>query len=315
MRLRLSNAPCSWGLEVADNSSNPPWVQVLGEISQAGYEATELGPLGYLPTEREVLEKALAETHLQLIAGTIFKHLHDVSQRRAICDYTHATCRVLQPQGATYMVVIDRVCAPRTAQAGQVDTADRLAPSQWKEMMKTITEVSLICREYGITSVLHPHAGTYIEYRDEVDRAMDDLDPELVKLCVDSGHSVYAGINPSELISTYGDRVEYLHFKDINGPIHNRVKTEGIDFYSAIGEGVFCPIGSGCVDFAGLRQALQEIGYDGWVTVEQDVDPNLSYSSLDNARESLAFIRDRLMPETAASQPQTGTTHVHSMPR
>ncbi len=295
MKLRLSNAPCSWGIEFANNPTNPYWETVLSETSQAGYKATELGPLGYLPTDPKILGEKLQQYGLKLIAGTIFKHLHDPAQRESILAYTHETCRVMQPQGAKYMVVIDHVSSPRTDQAGQFETADRLSPSQWAEMMQTITELSVICHSYGITPVLHPHAGTYIEYRDEIDRAMNDLDENLVKLCVDSGHCVYAGIDPSELILTYQDRVEYLHFKDINKQVLDKTTAEGINFYSAIGQGIFCPLGKGCVNFEALRQTLNEINYDGWVTVEQDVDPALDNSSLEDAKESLAFIHDKVI--------------------
>ncbi|UTW11207.1 sugar phosphate isomerase/epimerase family protein [Marinobacterium rhizophilum] len=297
MQLRLSNAPCSWGIEFADNPSNPKWNLVLDEIAQAGYKATELGPLNYFPTDVQQLKAELAQRDLQLIAGTIFKHLHDPSRRQEILDYTHATCKVLQPQNAKYMVVIDHVSSPRTDQAGQILTADRLPPEQWQGMMQTINELSRICQdEYGIIPVLHPHAGTYIEYRDEIDRAMNDLDESIVKLCIDSGHCTYAGINPSELIRTYAERVKYLHFKDINGKVLEQVVAKGTDFYTAIGQGVFCPLGQGSVDFQQLRQTLIDLAFDGWVTVEQDVDPAaLNNSSLENARQSLSFIQDTVL--------------------
>jgi inosose dehydratase len=295
MKLRLSNAPCSWGIEFADNPTNPAWETVLSETSQAGYKATELGPLGYLPTDPDTLSDKLQQYDLKLIAGTIFKHLHDPSQREAILAYTHETCQVMQPQGAKYMVVIDHVSSPRTDQAGQIEIADRLPHSHWAEMMNTITELSIICQSYGITPVLHPHAGTYIEYRDEIDRAMNDLDANLVKLCVDTGHSIYAGINPAELILSYRDRVEYLHFKDINKLVHDKATAEGIDFYTAIGQGIFCPLGNGCVNFEEIRQTLNDINYDGWVTVEQDVDPALDNSSLEDAQKSLAFIHEKVV--------------------
>jgi inosose dehydratase len=296
MKLHLSNAPCSWGIEFADNPSNPSWETVLQEISQAGYKATELGPLGYLPTDSQVLASKLQENGLGLIAGTIFKHLHKPEKRAEILEYTRETCKLLQAQQAKYMVVIDHVSSPRTDQAGQIETAYRLPTDQWDEMMQTITELSLICREYDIVPVVHPHAGTFIEYRDEIDRAMKDLDGDLVKLCVDSGHCRYAGINPSELIEAYQDRVEYIHFKDIDEAVLEHTVANNVDFYKAIGNGVFCPLGKGCVDFTQLRATLEKINYNGWITVEQDVDPAAKdNSSLENAQESRQFIEEHFL--------------------
>jgi inosose dehydratase len=124
---------------------------------------------------------------------------------------------------------------------------------------------------------------------------MAELDKDLVGLCVDTGHCVYAGINPSELIETYQDRVEYLHFKDINKSVLEVVTANNIDFYTAIGDGVFCPLGQGCVDFSQVKSTLEKIDYQGWITVEQDVDPNKDNSSLENAKQSLDFINTNVM--------------------
>ncbi len=92
MELKIANAPCSWGIEFADNPANPPWNQVLDEIAGAGYGATELGPLGYLPTDAESLKQALSERELGLIAGTLFVHLHRPEERDAILEKTRVTC-------------------------------------------------------------------------------------------------------------------------------------------------------------------------------------------------------------------------------
>ncbi|GAB3484187.1 TIM barrel protein [Marinomonas epiphytica] len=295
MKLQLSNAPCSWGIEFADNPSNPAWETVLNEIALAGYKATELGPLGYLPTDKQVLSSKLQENGLELIAGTIFKHLHQADKRAEILEYTEETCKLLQAQNAKYMVVIDHVSSPRTDQAGQVETAYRLPDDEWAEMMTTITELSLICRKYNIIPVVHPHAGSFIEYRDEIDRAMADLDSDLVKLCIDTGHCRYADINPAELIETYQDRVEYIHFKDINDTVLAHTVANNVDFYTAIGNGVFCPLGDGCVDFKAVRATLEKIEYNGWITVEQDVDPSKDNSSLENAQQSRQFIESNFL--------------------
>ncbi len=158
MELKIANAPCSWGVEFADNPANPAWQTVLDEISDAGYLATELGPLGYLPTESGSLGSALSKRSLKLIAGTLFVHLHREDERENICRITHETCRILTEQGAEFLVVIDHVSSPRTDEAGQVETATRLNDRQWQAMMETLKEVGRICLQYGITPTLHPHA-------------------------------------------------------------------------------------------------------------------------------------------------------------
>ncbi len=295
MELKIANAPCSWGIEFADNPANPTWQTVLDEISGAGYGATELGPLGYLPTEPSTLQNALASRDLGLVAGTLFVHLHKPEARDAIYETTHKTCDILKQQGASYLVVIDHVSSPRTDQAGQVDTATRLTDEQWDAMMETLRGVGKICAEYGITPTLHAHAGTYIEYRDELDKAMRDLPPELMSLCVDTGHCVYAGMDPCDVLRTYKDRVKYLHFKDINAEVHAQSIAKDTDFYTAIGNNIFCPLGQGCVDFDAVRQTLHEIDFKGWVTVEQDTDPAAKSDAKTDAEKSRAFIQKAVL--------------------
>lgn len=290
MKLHLSNAPCSWGVEFAGSPANPPWQKVLDDIRDAGYSATELGPLGFLPKDTSQLRDELQQRDLSLLAGTLFHHLHDTSKRDEILAFTRESCEILQPLGAKYMVVIDHVVSPRTDQAGQIETATRLGKDDWNGMMETIRQASRICLDHGITPTLHAHTGTYIEYRDELDKAMQDLDDSLVSLCIDTGHCQYAGMDPAEVIRTYADRVKYLHFKDIDAAIHHKTVTEGIDFYNAISQGIFTPLGKGCVDFAAVRQTLQAIEFDGWVTVEQDMDPTLDADPLLNAKNSREFI-------------------------
>lgn len=294
MNIRLSNAPCSWGVEFADAPKNPAWNTVLDEIQQAGYGGTELGPLGYLPTDINHLQDELNNRQLSVVAGTLFKHLHDKSEYQNIIEFTRRNCQLLEQVGAKYMVMISHVCSPRTEQAGQIKTATRLEDGDWQHMMKTIDDCAQICLDHGITPTLHAHTGTYIEYRDELERAANDLNPDKVKLCVDTGHCLYAGMDPAAILHEYGERVAYLHFKDINPGVYKRVVEQGIDFYRAISEGVFCPIGQGAVDFDDVFTALQEINYQGWVTVEQDIDPESPYSPLQFAINSRDYISSQL---------------------
>ena len=295
MKLKLSNAPCSWGIEFVDNPTNPSWSRVLDEIKTAGYSATELGPLGYLPTDTGLLKAELSKRNLKIIAGTLFQHLHDRSKREDILSFTKKSCEVLQALEAKYMVVIDHVASPRTDQAGQKDTATRLSNDDWSAMMETIRQASKICLDHGITPTLHAHTGTFIEYQDELDRAMTDLDENLVSLCLDTGHCYYAGIRPQDAIKQYAERIKYVHFKDINSVIHQQVVTQGIDFYKAISNGVFCPLGQGGVDFAAVRQELVAMDYQGWVTVEQDMDPAIDNNPLQNAINSREFIEQNFL--------------------
>jgi sugar phosphate isomerase/epimerase len=54
--------------------------------------------------------------------------------------------------------------------------------------------------------------------------------------------------------------------------------------------GVFCPLGRGAFDWGAMAEALSEAGYGGAATVQQDVDPSVGPSPLEDARASLRFL-------------------------
>ena len=65
---------------------------------------------------------------------------------------------------------------------------------------------------------------------------------------------------------------------------------QGSGFYDACGQGIFCNLGRGDVDFPAVRQILLDAGFQGWVTVEQDCDPLLDVSPVDDARLNRAYL-------------------------
>ncbi|MFH5070380.1 TIM barrel protein [Enterobacter cloacae complex sp. 2024EL-00215] len=291
-RYRLANAPCSWGVDFADRPENPAWQRVLDDVSRAGFLAFDLGPVGYLPDNPSVLGQALSARNLQLSAGGLFDPLTDAAALPQVLDKTRRTCEILKALDAPRLVIIDCVSAERGRTAGQSAVAPRLSHDEWGKMMQRIIQIATLARdEYGVKSYLHPHAGCYIEFEDEVDRAMADLPDDLVGLCVDTGHSAYAGIDPVKLIERYHSRIGHMHFKDIDRDVHARCVAESVDFFSAIARGVFCPLGNGVVDFVAVNDALQRMNYQGLAVVEQDVDPTGAASPFDNACASYDYLQ------------------------
>ena len=61
MTILIGNAPCSWGVEFADDPRNPDWRTVLKQNAEAGYKGIELGPVGFMPEDPPQVADALAE--------------------------------------------------------------------------------------------------------------------------------------------------------------------------------------------------------------------------------------------------------------
>ncbi len=157
-------------------------------------------------------------------------------------------------------------------------------------MMDTIIAISEVASGYGVRPVVHPHAGGYIEFEDEIDRMLADIPAETAGLCLDTGHAAYAGMDPIAALLKYWDRIDYLHFKDIDPEILKEVMAERIRFFDACGKGVMCPIGRGNVDYPAIHRLLVDAGYEGYITIEQERDPRNSGSILNDLAQSRAFL-------------------------
>ena len=118
-----------------------------------------------------------------------------------------------------------------------------------------------------------------------------DIPPETAGFCLDTGHAFYAGMDPAALLERYADRLDYIHFKDIDPAVFRRVMGERIRFFEACAQGVMCPIGRGRIDYPGLRRLLTEIGYAGYITIEQERDPRNAGGALADLAASREFLR------------------------
>ncbi|TWI50911.1 inosose dehydratase [Pseudomonas duriflava] len=302
MAIKLSTAPCCWGVDNVDNPFLPPWQHVLREASQAGYRGIELGPYGYLPLDAHTVGNALTAHDLHVVAGTIFDNLVDPRNLSNLLEQTHAICSLLthlpaieQEPGQRfrmpYLVVIDWGHEERDYNAGHFDRAPRLSQQDWQHMMSHIRTIAdLSWKEYGVRTVIHPHAGGYIEFADELAQLVEDIPDDVAGLCLDTGHLYYAGMDPVATLRQYKNRLDYLHFKDIDQAIFDQVMGERISFFDACAKGVMCPIGRGVINYPALYKLIQTLGYQGYITVEQERDPRNAEGSLHDVAASRSYL-------------------------
>jgi inosose dehydratase len=289
MQLRIANAPTSWGVEDPGDAANPPWRRVLDETAAAGYEGIELGPLGYMPEDPAELRRELIARELELVAGYVMVPLHTAEGVTEALRTARLTCELLAEAGASHLVIIQGSTPERERAAGRPGEAAPLTEPEWAMLSDGVHALARLARDdHGLVPCFHPHAGTHIEFEPEIERLVASTDPELVSLCVDTGHCAYAGVDPVGLYRRHHDRVAYFHLKDLRP---DRLAAGSPSFEQAIAAGVFCPLGDGVVDFAALREALKEHGFEGWGAVEQDRLPTDSTSPREHAAASLRHLQ------------------------
>lgn len=148
-----------------------------------------------------------------------------------------------------------------------------------------------IARSYGLRPVIHPHTGGYIEFSDEIEQVMAHLSAEEAGLCLDTGHLYYAGMNPATAITQYAKRLEYVHFKDINPDVFQNVLAQQLPFFDACAQQVMCPIGTGTLNYTEILAALQQIEYDGIITIEQERHPLQFSLAYDDVCTSFQYLQ------------------------
>lgn len=302
MGVSIATAPCCWGVDDVRNPNLPPWERVFDEVAAAGYEGLELGPYGYVPLDLERVGAALRRRGLSIVAGTIFADLVAPDNRDNLLRQTAEICALVsglpkqppfpgQRYPTPYLTVMDWGHDERDYAAGHSDRAPRLTEAAWSGMIANIRAIADLAQEsYGVRAVIHPHAGGYIEFSDEIARVAADIDQATAGLCLDTGHLYYAGMDPAATLARYADRLDYIHFKDIDRAKFADVMERKIRFFAACAEGVMCPIGRGCIDYPAIRALLTELDYNGFITVEQERDPLNAGGSLADAKASRDYL-------------------------
>ncbi|MCJ8310026.1 MAG: sugar phosphate isomerase/epimerase [Hyphomicrobiales bacterium] len=291
MTIRIGNAPCSWGVEFANDERNPTWQSVLEQCAGAGYKGIELGPVGFMPEDPAILKDALAQHDLELIGGVVFRAFHDPQAWGDVMDGSVRTCKALVAHGAEHLVLIDSISPRRAPTAGRANEAEQMDAAEWKAYVERIRTIAKMgAEEYGLTVGIHAHAAGFMDFEPELERLLEEVDESILKICFDTGHHSYAGFDPVAFMKRHMDRISYMHFKDIDPAVKQQVIANRTGFYDACGQGIFCNLGQGDVDFDAVRQVLLDVGFEGWCTVEQDCDPTLPGTPLEDAQANREYL-------------------------
>ncbi len=164
----------------------------------------------------------------------------------------------------------------RTKHAGRITPDLGMRDDQWQTFTSGANYVARrVMDEAGLRTAFHHHVGTWVETPDETRRLLDMTDPTVLGLCFDTGHWSFAGGDSVQAIHEFAGRIWHVHFKDHEPNVARQSRELGWDGPTSVGHGVFCELGRGDVDFPGVVKALQDIGYEGWIVVEQDVLPGM----------------------------------------
>lgn len=295
--IRIANAPCSWGvLEFDLEGEAAGYAQVLNEIAETGYAGTELGDWGFMPTDPAQLRAELAARHLDLLAAFVPVALADAGAHTEGEAAAVRTAQLLRDTAGTgcFIVLADNngTVNIRTQNAGRITPQMSLSGAQWQTFAAGADRIARAVKERtGLRTVFHHHCAGYVETPAEIEQLMALTDPALVGLCLDTGHCMFGGGDPADLLERYGDRIWHVHFKDFDPRVADQVRANDWDYFAAVQHGVFCELGQGAVNFPAMRDALRARGYEGWIVVEQDVLPSMGSPKM-SAQRNRAYLQN-----------------------
>lgn len=245
----------------------------LSEAGKIGFDGIEKGHK--MPTDPAALRAALDPYGLKFISGWHSLNIlaHSVEdEKKAIQPHLD----LLKAMGCKVCIVCETSNAIHGNDDAPLNDSPVLAADQWATFGADVEAIARYCAEQGIALVYHHHMGTIVETEAEIDAFMANTGPA-TKLLLDTGHAWFGGADPEKLAERYMDRVGHIHCKNVRPAISRQVREEGLSFLEGVRRGVFTVPGDieGGVVFEPVLKIAAERGYQGWLVIEAEQDPNV----------------------------------------
>ena len=240
--------------------------QSLKEISDLGYDAVENFAFitRYFDDDATAVKTLLDRYHLEMV--NLYEHFTDDAQ----ADYESAEHYVefMKQIGATHLnlqgVMWEKAPLNRPTDKEKIQSYAALS-----------NRIGALCQKNGIKACFHPHACTPVFTQEQIDLFLSQTDPDLVWLCLDTAHTLLAGMDVPAAFDKYLPRIGYVHLKDVDPDESLHPEWPMLRFL---------PLGYGCVDFSGMLKMCRKHHYDGVLCVELDNPPVCNYKAAMDSR-------------------------------
>ena len=291
-KVKLGIAPIAWtNDDMPDLGKENTFEQCVSEMALAGFTGSEVG--NKYPKDPEVLKKALELRGVE-ICNQWFSSFLITKPFEAVEKEFRAQLTFLKAMGAKVIGASEQSHSVQ----GQMDTPVfghkyEMNDEEWDTFCTGMNKLGKIAKEeYGIALTFHHHMGTVVQSLAEVDRMMENTDPEYVSLLFDTGHFTYCGEDPLEVVKKYVHRIKHVHLKDIRPEVVEQVKKENMSFLAGVRAGAFTSPGDGCINYDPIFKVLEDAGYEGYMVVEAEQDPAKA-NPLEYAIRARKFIAEK----------------------
>ena len=250
----------------------------IREIAKVGYSAVEILcdiPHAYPPTftddQVRSLKKTLLSSNMQisnLNAFTLYAigdtyHPSWIGDSREMrIEHTIECIRLAKKIGAKHLSTEPGGPLPPPQQQPSSSSSPPPPPHQQqypglsqleKIFLDGVTTVSKIAEQEDIKVLIEPEPGLLIENSSQFKYFMTKIiSSKYIRLNFDIGHFYCVNEDPAKVVYELSDYIEHFHLADIAPTrIHNHLIP-----------------GKGSIDFRSVFDAIDDIGYQGFVTVE-----------------------------------------------
>lgn len=273
-QVRFGVTPTLWANDdFLDIDIGIPFGQIVSEMALAGYVGCSRGHK--YPKDPETLKRELSLRGLVISEPWVSTYFTIVDMYEQTLASFDREIDFLCKMGSGDMVLAELGGSSHQQPIALVPNAPRFTDDQWKRLGDGLNTLGEKAKKHDIKMCYHHHMGTGVMTMDNVARLAELTDPDLVAICLDTGHLYFAGGNNLEFIELYSKRIKHVHLKNIRQPVMDRALKEGMSFKESIEAGVFTVPGDceGCLDFGAILKALAAHGYAGWLVVEAEQDP------------------------------------------
>jgi inosose dehydratase len=289
MNVTLGINPITWtNDDMPELGGDIPLDVCLAEARLAGYSGIEMG--GKFPRDASLLRPQLERHGLVLVSGWYSAHLC----RRTVSEEVAAVephLNLLAGMGCKVMVFAEGHGSTDGDPAAPLSRRPILPDAQWPPFCARLNEVARHLGQHGVRLAFHHHMGTVVQTESEIDRLMAATTGD-VGLLLDTGHLVFAGGDPVAVARRHAQRFVHVHCKDVRREVLADVLTGDRSFLRAVLDGVFTVPGDGSIDYPAVLTELRRGGYEGWLVVEAEQDPQkahpLTYARMGYANLSAA---------------------------
>jgi inosose dehydratase len=302
-RIVVANAPVSYGafeLTVGIDPNAPDGLRLLDEVAAAGYGGIDLGPVGYLGSGELLMERlrdrgmGLAGAYLEMPFADPEALQQVVPELDAMLDtFDAVAAHVPGPPPRPTLAVSGRPDRLARPGIGGRDAASGFDERTWGRFADGLTWVVARCRDRGYEPAFHNETGTNVEAAWEIEQVLTRTD---VRLCLDTGHLAIGGGDPVAFLRAWSTRIDHLHLKDVRMDRFAEIVAGGEPTNAIWTRQVFPRLGEGDVDIDGVLHAAADVGFSGWLLVEQDIfpaDATRFAQAADDQRANRAFLADR----------------------